>query len=49
VNLLWTKGEEFVPVCYRIEQKENDSKANDHFQEMLKKLKNVDLSRIIIL
>jgi len=27
VNLLWTKGEEFVPVDYRIEQKENDGKT----------------------
>lgn len=38
VNLLWTLGEEYVPIDYRIYQKENDDKTkNDHFQDMLKK------------
>ena len=40
VNLLWTDGEEYIPVDYRIYQKENDDKTkNDHFQDMLKKAK----------
>lgn len=40
VNLLWTNGEAYIPVDYRIYQKENDDKTkNDHFQEMLKKAK----------
>jgi hypothetical protein len=38
VNLLWTNSEDFVPVDYRIYQKEKDDKTkNDHFQDMLKK------------
>lgn len=40
VNLLWTNGSEYVPVDYRIYQKENDDKTkNDHFQDMLKRAK----------
>lgn len=40
VNLLWTSGEEFIPVDYRIYDKPRDSKTkNDHFQEMLKRAK----------
>lgn len=40
VNLLWTSGEEYIPVDYRIYQKENDDKTkNDHFQDMLKRAK----------
>lgn len=40
VNLLWTNGLEYVPVDYRIYQKENDDKTkNEHFQEMLKRAK----------
>lgn len=40
VNLLWTNGESYIPVDYRIYQKENDDKTkNDHFQDMLKKAK----------
>ena len=36
VNLLWTDGEKFIPVDYRVYQRENDAKTkNDHFQEML--------------
>jgi len=36
VNLLWTDGEKFIPVDYRVYQRENDDKTkNDHFQEML--------------
>lgn len=40
VNLLWTDGEAYIPVDYRIYQKENDDKTkNDHFHDMLKKAK----------
>ena len=36
VNLLWTNGEEYVPVDYRIYRKENDDLTkNDHFRNML--------------
>jgi len=43
VNLLWTSGEEYIPVDYRIYQKENDDKTkNDHFQDMLKRAKKRD-------
>lgn len=38
VNLLWTGGEEFIPVDYRVYNKETDNKTkNDHFLDMLKK------------
>ncbi len=38
VNLLWTGGDEFIPVDYRIYRKEADDKTkNDHFQDMLKR------------
>lgn len=40
VNLLWTDGEKFIPVDYRVYQKENDDKTkNDHFREMLLRAK----------
>lgn len=40
VNLLWTAGKEYIPVDYRIYQKEHDDKTkNDHFQDMLRKAK----------
>lgn len=40
VNLLWTSGQEHIPVDYRIYQKENDDKTkNVHFQDMLRKAK----------
>jgi len=40
VNLLWTNGEEFIPVDYRVYQKENDDKTkNDHFRDMLMRAK----------
>ena len=40
MNLLRTDGEAYIPVDYRIYQKENDDKTkNDHFQNMLKKAK----------
>jgi len=36
VNLLWTDGEEYVPVDYRIYRKEDDGLTkNDHFRNML--------------
>lgn len=50
VNLLWTKGEEFVPVDYRIYQKANDDKTkNDHFQDMLRKAKKRDFKPLYVL
>lgn len=43
VNLLWTNDEAYIPIDYRIYQKENDDKTkNDHFQDMLKKAKKRD-------
>ena len=40
VNLLWTGGEEFIPVDYCFYQKLKDNKTkNDHFQDMLKRAK----------
>lgn len=43
VNLLWTDTCEYVPVDYRIYQKENDDKTkNDHFQDMLIRAKKRD-------
>lgn len=39
VNLLWTDGQEYAPVDYRVYQKENDDKTkNEHFQEILKRV-----------
>lgn len=36
VNVLWTNGAEYVPVDYRIYQRENDGLTkNDHFKTML--------------
>lgn len=36
VNFLWTNGQEYIPVDYRIYQKENDDLTkNDHFRNML--------------
>lgn len=38
VNLLWTDGEQMIPVDYRIYQKEHDDRTkNDHFLDMLNK------------
>lgn len=40
VNLLWTEGDEYIPVDYRVYQKNNDDKTkNDHFLDMLKRAK----------
>lgn len=40
VNLLWTKGDEFIPIDYRVCQRENDDKTkNDHFHDMLQRAK----------
>lgn len=50
VNLLWTSGEEYIPIDYRIYQKENDDKTkNDHFEDMLKRAKNRDFSPIYVM
>lgn len=38
VNLLWTGGNEYIPVDYRVYDKETDRKTkNDHFRDMLQK------------
>ena len=38
VNLLWTNGQKFVPVDYRVYQPDLDGNdKNDHFQDMLKR------------
>lgn len=50
VNLLWTNGHEYIPVDYRIYQKENDDKTkNDHFLDMLKRAKQRDFSPLYVL
>lgn len=50
VNLLWTSGEEYIPVDYRIYQKENDDKTkNEHFQDMLRRAKKRDFKPLYIL
>lgn len=50
VNLLWTKGEEYVPVDYRIYKKEFDDRTkNDHFQDLLKRAKKRGFSPVYIL
>ncbi len=50
VNLLWTKGEEFIPVDYRIYQKEAEGKSkNELFREMLKKAKKRGFSPLYAL
>lgn len=50
VNLLWTAGEEYIPVDYRIYQKETDRMTkNDLFRQMLKKAKKRGFSPIYVL
>lgn len=50
VNLLWTRGEQFIPVDYRIYQKQSDDKTkNDHFQDMLKRAKQRGFSPLYVL
>ena len=40
VNMLWSSGEEYIPVDYRIYDKPSDGKTkNDHFLSMLEKAK----------
>lgn len=40
VNILWTNGDEYIPVDYRLYNKKNDDKTkNDHFQDMLERAK----------
>lgn len=40
VNLLWTGGDEYIPVDYRLYNRETDQKTkNNHFRDMLKKAK----------
>lgn len=50
VNLLWTSGDEFIPVDYRIYRKESDDKTkNDHFQDMLKRAEGRGFSPLYVL
>lgn len=50
VNILWTNVAEFIPVDYRIYQKENDDKTkNDHFLDMLKRAKQRGFSPLYVL
>ncbi len=50
VNLLWTSGNEFIPVDYRIYRKESDDKTkNDHFQDMLKRAEGRGFSPLYVL
>lgn len=40
VNLLWTSGDEYIPIDYRVYDPTRDDKTkNNHFQEMLKRAK----------
>lgn len=40
INLLWSDGEKFLPVDYRVYRKEEDSRTkNDHFLDMLRRAK----------
>lgn len=44
VNMLWTSGEEYIPVDYRIykPEKEKEFKTkNDHFQDLLNRVKSL--------
>jgi putative transposase len=50
VTLLWTDGEIFIPIDYRIYHKENDDKTkNDHLRDMLRKAKQRGLSPVYVL
>jgi putative transposase len=50
VTLLWTDGESFIPIDYRIYQKENDDKTkNDHLQDMLRRAKQRGFSPFYVL
>jgi hypothetical protein len=50
VNLLWTDGEKYVPVDYRVYQRENDDKTkNDHFKEMLTRAKQRGFEPLYVL
>jgi putative transposase len=50
VNLLWTDGEKYVPVDYRVYQRENDDKTkNDHFKEMLLRAKQRGFEPLYVL
>lgn len=50
VNLLWTNGDEYIPVDYRIYQKENDDLTkNDHFLNMLDNAEKRGFSPIYVL
>jgi hypothetical protein len=50
VNLLWTDGEKFIPIDYRVYHRENDDKTkNDHFREMLRRAKDRGFSPLYVL
>jgi hypothetical protein len=50
VNLLWTDGEGFIPVDYRVYHKGDDDKTkNDHLQDMLRRVKQRGFSPFYVL
>lgn len=50
VTLLWTDGEIFIPIDYRIYQKGNDDKTkNEHLQDMLRRAKQRGFSPFYVL
>ena len=50
VNLLWTDSDEFIPIDYRVYNRENDDKTkNDHFQDMLKRARQRGFSPFYVL
>jgi hypothetical protein len=50
VNLLWTDGEQFVPVDYRVYYKPNDGRTkNVHFRDMLDRAKQRDFTPLFVL
>ncbi|MEK7516022.1 MAG: transposase [Patescibacteria group bacterium] len=50
VNLLWTDGERYIPVDYRVYRKENDDKTkNDHLRDMLTRAQQRRFSPLYVL
>lgn len=50
VNLLWTNGDQYIPVDYRVYWLENDDKTkNDHFRDMLTRAQQRRFSPLYVL
>lgn len=50
VNLLWTSGENYIPVDYRVYDKTRDGRSkNDHFLDMLDKAEERDFTPTYVL